>query len=34
MVGKSEMKRPLERPGRRWEDYIKVLKELDWKDVN
>jgi hypothetical protein len=35
LVGKSYGKRPLERPGRRWEDNIKmVLLELDWEGVN
>jgi hypothetical protein len=38
-VGKSEGKRPLERPRRRWEDNIKMnLQEvgcegMDWMDV-
>ena len=31
LVGKSEGKRPLERPRRRWEDNIKVdLQEVGW----
>jgi hypothetical protein len=38
LVGKSEGKRPLGRPGRRWEDNIKwILKKwnggMDWVDV-
>jgi hypothetical protein len=34
LVGKSEGKRPLERPRRRWEDGIKVdLKEIGWWGV-
>ena len=38
-MGKSEGKRPLERPRRRWEDNIKMdLKEVgcgpgDWTDL-
>jgi hypothetical protein len=31
MVGKSEGKRPLARPRRRWEDGIKMdLREIGW----
>jgi hypothetical protein len=31
LVGKSEGKRPLGRPRRRWEDNIKmVLREIGW----
>jgi hypothetical protein len=31
LVGKPEGKRPLERPGRRWEHGIKVdLREIGW----
>ena len=31
LVGKSESKRPLERPSRRWEDNIKMdLREVSW----
>jgi hypothetical protein len=31
LVGKSERKRPLERPRRRWEDGIKMdLREIVW----
>jgi hypothetical protein len=31
LVGKSEGRRPLERPRRRWEDNIKVdLREVGW----
>jgi len=31
LVGKSEGKRPLERPRRRWEDNIKMdLQEVGW----
>jgi hypothetical protein len=39
LVGKSEGKRPLGRPGRKWEDNIKMdLQEvgcggMDWMDV-
>jgi hypothetical protein len=39
LVGKPEGKRPLERPGRRWEDNIKVdLQEvgcrgMDWNEL-
>jgi hypothetical protein len=34
LVGKSEGKRPLERPRRRWEDGIKMgLREIGWRDV-
>jgi hypothetical protein len=32
LVGKSEGKRPLERPRRRWEDGIKMdLREISWR---
>jgi hypothetical protein len=31
LVGKSEGKRPLERPRRRWQDGIKMdLREIGW----
>jgi hypothetical protein len=31
LVGKSEGKRPLGRPRRRWEDGIRIdLREIDW----
>jgi hypothetical protein len=31
LVGKPEGKRPLGRPGRRWEDNIKMgLREIGW----
>ena len=39
LVGKPEGKRPLERPRRRWEDYIKMdLQEVggvreDWMEL-
>ena len=29
VVGKPEGKRPLGRPRRRWEDYIKVFRKWD-----
>jgi hypothetical protein len=33
LVGKPEGKRPLGRPGCRWEDNFKVdLREMDWID--
>jgi hypothetical protein len=28
LVGKSEVKRPLERPGRRWEDNTRIKMDL------
>jgi hypothetical protein len=32
LVGRPEGKRPLERPGRRWEDGIKMfLREIGWR---
>jgi hypothetical protein len=35
LVVKTEVKRPLERPRRRWEDKVDmVLKEIGWKDVD
>jgi hypothetical protein len=35
MVGKSEGKRPLEIPKRRWDNSIKIdLKEIRWEDVD
>jgi len=35
LVGKSEEKRPLGRPGRRWEDDIKRdLQEVGWWSMN
>jgi hypothetical protein len=35
LVGKSEGKRPLERPRRRWEDNIRMdLGEVGWGDVD
>jgi hypothetical protein len=34
VVGKPEVKRPLERPRRRWEDGIKMdLREIGWGGV-
>jgi hypothetical protein len=34
LVGKTEGKRPLGRPRRRWEDGIKMdLKEMGWRGV-
>ena len=34
-MGKPERKRPLERPGRRWEDNIKVdLQEMGCGDMD
>jgi hypothetical protein len=34
LMGKPEGKRPLERPGRRWEDGIKVdVREIGWGGV-
>jgi len=33
LVGKSEGKRPLGKPRRRWEDNIKMdLQEVGWRD--
>jgi hypothetical protein len=33
--GKSEGKRPLERPKRRWVDHIKIhLRVLEWDDMD
>jgi hypothetical protein len=35
LVTKSEGKRPLGRPRRRWEDNIRMdLREIGWKDVD
>ena len=35
LVWKPEVKRPLGRPRRRWEDNIKMdLKEVGWDEVN
>jgi len=35
LVGKSDGKRPLERPRRRWEDNIKMYgKEIGWEGVD
>ena len=35
LVGKPEIKRPLERPEHRWEDKIKTnLKQRGWDVVN
>jgi hypothetical protein len=35
LVGKSEGKRPLGRPGRRWVDNIKMdLKEIGWDEMD
>jgi hypothetical protein len=35
LVGKCEGKRPLGRPGRRWENNIKMdLPEIRWGDVD
>jgi hypothetical protein len=34
-VGKSERKRPLGRPRRRWEDNIRMdLREIGWGGIN
>jgi hypothetical protein len=34
-VGKSEEKRPLRRPRRRWEDNIKMnLREIEWDGMD
>ena len=34
LVGRSEVKRPLERPRRRWENNIKLaLQDLRWKGM-
>jgi hypothetical protein len=35
LVGKSEGKKPLGRPRRRWMDNIKTdLREIEWGDMN
>jgi hypothetical protein len=35
LVGETEGKRPLGRPRRRWDDYIKMdLGEVGWGDVD
>jgi hypothetical protein len=35
LVGKPERKRPLGRPGREWEDNIRMnLREIEWEGVN
>jgi hypothetical protein len=35
LVGKTEGKKPLERPRRRWVDNIRMdLREVGWGDVN
>jgi hypothetical protein len=35
LVGKSEGRKPLGRPTRRWEDNIKMdLREIGWESVN
>jgi hypothetical protein len=35
LVGKPEGKRKLGRPGRRWEDYIRMdLREIGWEGVD
>jgi ribosome biogenesis protein Nip4 len=35
LVGRSEARRPLGRPKRRWEDNIKIeLREIGFGDVN
>jgi len=35
LVGKSEGKRPLERPRCRWADYIRMdLREIEWEVVD
>jgi hypothetical protein len=35
LVGKPEGKRPLGRPGRRWEDNIRMnFREIGWEDVD
>jgi hypothetical protein len=34
-VGNPEVKRPLERPRRRWEDNIRMdLREIGWGGIN
>jgi hypothetical protein len=35
LVGKQERKRPHRRPGRRWEDNIRMdLREIGWEGVD
>jgi hypothetical protein len=35
LIGKCERKRPLQRPGDRWEDNIGMdLREIGWEGVN
>jgi hypothetical protein len=35
LMGKSEEKRPLQRPSRRWEDGIRMaLREIGWGSVD
>jgi hypothetical protein len=35
LVGKSERKRPLGRPRRRWEDNIRIdVREIGWEGVD
>jgi hypothetical protein len=35
LVGKSEGKRPLGSPGRRWEDNIRIdIREIEWEGVD
>jgi hypothetical protein len=35
LVGRPEVKRPLGRPRRRWEDNIQVdIQEIGWKGVD
>jgi hypothetical protein len=34
-VGKPEEKRPLGRPGRSWEDNVRMdLREIGWADID
>jgi hypothetical protein len=34
LVGKPEVRRPLERPRRRWEDTVKMdLREVEWESI-
>jgi len=35
LIGKPQVKRPLGRPGRRWEDNITMdVREIGWKNVD
>jgi hypothetical protein len=34
LIGRSEGKRPLGRPGRRWEDNIKMVREIGIDGAN